>query len=692
MVIFGPNDILKNAVSFLKQAPPANMHTSFHSVVKELRALPTPGTLSFVQELQKQVADEHQPIQTSLQYRLLVARADHAQISVRHTLYALNIPGYKAPETERNGAARLRPWLELVPRSLHGQITLSAYDRDVFDSITRDVFRYMKRAPSASSRERNQALTYALEPDVDALFADIEETGSLGLLLCDGNGRLLASTAAADGTAKWGLGSNENKPEDSEDESPEAKRERKKAEKNRRKKKNNKANRKKREQAERAAQEEGGAHASIEPASFREPSGDITLSRKQPLTQAQEGFEGTLETLEEVMVDCDDLADRPATKVIELSKNGASPASKEDTFMAEPTTEATAAEPQGGGNAALVNKAEAETSSPNEEIGTVEESKVIVTVTYHQEPPSDDENARAGDAADHSIVSSRNPAPASVEPSCGHEENEEAIINDGSTIDSGDEDGDTPSTVSEEDEDAAWETWRREQVTAILGAAGSTAAIVASASRSSEEVVQKPAAKKARFWSSVPVKLPPITPALPDFQLMQQHIWKTQDLPSPGPQSTVGVAREESLAPAEETPAQMEEEAQEEETFASVEDQMVFSYRTGLYSERLERFWVIKDTPAATQKLVRNNWKESRTDFAEATLERYRRPRSVSLPRSWRAPASHILPPAALQPEASGAPSLRSVSEAEFLAFWMVLGGLVFTLGQQQEDVYRRRG
>lgn len=147
---------------------------SFKADAKAFLALPTPGTMAFIHELQRQILREHWGSRGDL----LVVTATHADLSVRDTLWVLNVPCHRSDPPYH--------WQWLVPKDL----VQEAVPRPRFNFITDYVLSRIQEKGATSGRAVmdlwGEIMNYAVEGDTEGImakvFPDVKETGGRSTL------------------------------------------------------------------------------------------------------------------------------------------------------------------------------------------------------------------------------------------------------------------------------------------------------------------------------------------------------------------------------------------------------------------------------------------------------------------------------------------------------------------------------
>lgn len=147
---------------------------SFKADAKEFLALPTPGTMAFIHELQKQILREHWGSRGDL----LVVTSTHVDLSIRDTLWVLNVPCHRSDPPYH--------WQWLVPKDL----VQEAVPRPRFNYITEYVLSRIQGEGATSGRAVlelwGEIMNYAVEGDTEGImakvFPDVKETGGRSTL------------------------------------------------------------------------------------------------------------------------------------------------------------------------------------------------------------------------------------------------------------------------------------------------------------------------------------------------------------------------------------------------------------------------------------------------------------------------------------------------------------------------------
>lgn len=138
----------------------------FKDLIRTLYVPPLPGTDGWVGALHVQVLEEHKQGNGDL----FVVNASHPSLSVRDTLYALNLPGQPSRSPHH--------WHRMVPQEVN--YTCERILSGIFIAITAEVTRDLADKKSNDSSGMWQKVVhraFMLPPAVDELFADIRETG-----------------------------------------------------------------------------------------------------------------------------------------------------------------------------------------------------------------------------------------------------------------------------------------------------------------------------------------------------------------------------------------------------------------------------------------------------------------------------------------------------------------------------------
>lgn len=138
----------------------------FRNFIKTSHVPPAPGTKEWVGTLHAQVFEEYQTGRGDL----LIVNARHPNLSVRDTLYALNLPGQPSRPPHH--------WQCLAPQG--HTLTLERFLSGAFIAITTDTTRLFASKKSIDTSRVWQKVAHRAfmsPPAVDELFADIKETG-----------------------------------------------------------------------------------------------------------------------------------------------------------------------------------------------------------------------------------------------------------------------------------------------------------------------------------------------------------------------------------------------------------------------------------------------------------------------------------------------------------------------------------
>lgn len=176
VVIFGPREKIRSLMTALSRISHENMSYTPPSA----RVLPRPGTLGFLQELRDQIVAEH----FESGGELLVTNAFHPYLSVRHTLFVLNMPA--------NPIRNPTMWQWMVPKQ-YSQDVGECFREVVFEEITdMSLMEIMTLVltPGEDAHVWADVFDFAERCQVDSLFDCIKETG--GRATFSNRGDLLA--------------------------------------------------------------------------------------------------------------------------------------------------------------------------------------------------------------------------------------------------------------------------------------------------------------------------------------------------------------------------------------------------------------------------------------------------------------------------------------------------------------------